>query len=277
MDFRSVTGLTILAGSVNKISIGGVVVWSKKNDGRYKILKDGQLIDRITIADLVSKVQDGSAQTDYGIGAQIVVPYHDPFDDNDYELPFNFGTFTAYGEGKLGLQAHYAVPNQEIQYKASTRLCEWKDSYICTWLNSDFLNCMPEDFSEAMISLKHGNTEETLVSSKMFILSLEASCASLDKVTQASPQPFYSDNMVWEYWSNKIGIPQKYNETNTARVFYKANGKSADNYIIVPNYLYTFNDKGILLEKFMCMFSRGTFNTSVASSYFFVVPACVIG
>ena len=108
MDFRSVTGLTIPAGNVNKISIGGVVYWNKEISAgsKYKIMKDGIQIAQVTMSRLVKQVNSGAAQEDYGIGAQIIVPYNDPFNNTEYELPFNVGTFTAVGNKKLGLQAH---------------------------------------------------------------------------------------------------------------------------------------------------------------------------
>ena len=109
MDFRSVTGLTIPAGSVNKISIGGIVYWNKEISAgnNYSIMKNGVEIAKVTMPQLVKQVNRGYAEENYGIGAQIIVPFCYNLQKNyTYALPFNFGTFTAYGEGKLGLQAH---------------------------------------------------------------------------------------------------------------------------------------------------------------------------
>ena len=51
MDFRGVTGLTIPAGSVNKISIDGVIYWNKEiSDDSWLMLgfdRDGRYIQLI--------------------------------------------------------------------------------------------------------------------------------------------------------------------------------------------------------------------------------------
>ena len=117
MDFRNITGITIPAGRVNKISIGGVVYWNKaiSAGNKYKIMKDDVQVAEVTMSWLLKQVNSGVAQERYGIGAQIIVPYTDPFDNITYDLPFNFGTFTAVGR-RLGLQAHYGIPSQNIVY-----------------------------------------------------------------------------------------------------------------------------------------------------------------
>ena len=76
-NFKISDSVTIPAGSVNKIVIGGVVVWSKKSANKYKILKNDEQVDSLTMFRIVTKVPNGDAQTDYGIGTQIVIPYHD--------------------------------------------------------------------------------------------------------------------------------------------------------------------------------------------------------
>lgn len=103
MDFRNVVELTIPEGSVAGIKRGNLSIWSKSTRNKYKILKNGSQVANITMSNFVKAIQNGAAQTDWGIDAQIVIPYTDPFDNTTYELPFNFGTFTAYGDGKLGL------------------------------------------------------------------------------------------------------------------------------------------------------------------------------
>ena len=216
MDFRSVKSLTIPAGNVNKILIGGVVYWKKSNN-KYKIMKDGVLLAELTMQELVSQVNSGAAQEDFGIGAQIIVPYKDAWDGTTYDLPFNFGTFTAYGEGKLGLQVHYTVPIQVTPYsetKEETYLGKrnnfysWKDSYAYKWLNAyatehgitdnqglfvgrtGFLGCLPEDFVDAMSTTTHGHeedtteaTEATLVSGKVFLPSATNMSCEIGDIT----------------------------------------------------------------------------------------------
>ena len=302
MDFRSVTGVTISSASVNKISIGGIVVW-RKNANKYKILKDNVLIDEITIADLVSRVQDGSAKTDYGVGTQIIIPYHDPFDNNNYNLPFNFGTFTAYGENKLGLQAHYAIPTVGVQYGTpvdndSSKYCTWSDSYMYKWLNSynteheishkdyvnkkGFLGCLPRDFTSAMLSTSHGNASypsaSQEVSGKFFLPGAINSYA----ITGYSNKDAYYDmlgdgeNAVWEYWRERIGTtsPQTNSGQNANRISYKIDTKQACN-IRLPNIVHNSSSKYDSVATFNYL---GMYSMSIASSTdVFSLPACVIG
>ena len=227
MDFRNVTGLTIPTGSVNKISIGGVVVWSK-NDGRYEIMKDGEVIDRITISDLVDKVQDCSAQEDYGIGAQIIVPYHDSWDDKDYRLPFDFVSFTAAGEGTVVLQSHYAIPTTALVYcqrtSSTSSYCKFEQSSIFKWLNSHetehnlsatsyenktgFLDCLPQDFVDVMLT----NT--------VTVSNVNYDC----KFYVPHPNNYNAANVnsSWEYWVQKVNNTQSlWNTLNTTNNAWK--------------------------------------------------------
>lgn len=257
MDFRNVTGVTIPAGNVNKISIGGVVFWKKSNN-KYKIIKDGVQLAEVTMSDLVSQVNSGVAQEDYGIGAQLIVPYTDAWDGVTYDLPFNFGTFIAYGQGTLGLQAHYAVPAQSTSYSQTqeetylgirSTFYSWKDSYAYKWLNAcdsehgitdtpqglfigknGFLGCLPEDFVDAMNITTHGReedtaemTEATLVSGKIFLPgATNISCEIGDIETYKyhniiSAMAGDGENTVWEYWQNKIGHLQTIDEILSER------------------------------------------------------------
>lgn len=52
MDFRNITGITIPAGRVNKISIDGVVYWNKaiSAGNKYKIMKDDVQVAEVTMS-----------------------------------------------------------------------------------------------------------------------------------------------------------------------------------------------------------------------------------
>lgn len=290
MDFRSVTGVTIPAGNVNKISIGGVVVWSKP-DSRYKILKGGNVADRLSLADFVSKVQDGSAETDYGIGAQIIVPYHDPFDNKDYNLPFDLGTFTAFGEGKLGLQAHYGIPNQDLPYGAGGR-CILANSYFYYWSsgtssykltgtpyeNKTALRyCLPEDFVNALNRRSYTELDEngnvTGGSYYFFILAvseLYASSAQVISRGRAYGSAISDTNSytVWEYWADRIGSLQDSNEIRQARISY-----ALDNTNTPINTI----SKSATSSKMLRFDTSGKFISGNASDNYRYLPACIIG
>lgn len=300
MDFRNVAGLTIPAGSVNKISIGGVVVWSKKNDGRYKILKDGVQVDRITIADLVSKVQDGSAQTDYGIGAQIVIPYHDEWDNNKYQLPFNFASFNQY-QNKLVLQTHYAVPSTPIPF-GNNLYCIYDNSYMKKWLHAynteheltiteyadrkGFLGCLPQDFVEALQDVTFCNSVV-----KVFIPS-RVQLNVAETLTKTATSGSYTirdysytisyNHVVWEYWKTLIGsTAQKLEEYEEKRKVFGLDGvtraaTATSSYFNIPSYTQSGVKYSSSTQQ--CIFQKnGQCILSYASDSYQYLPACVIG
>ena len=178
MDFRSVTGVTIPPGSVSKISIGGVVVWNKAiSDGnKYKIMKNGVQVAEVTMSRLVKQVNNGVAQEDYGIGAQIIVPYNDPFNNTEYELPFNQGT-DYYGK-------------------------------------RSFIESLPEDFTDffgthTVRATKVTTEPEEDADDKIFLLSVTQSHA-LGSSMVSDPSGAI-EGTSWEYWKQKIGDnAQKY-------------------------------------------------------------------
>lgn len=248
MDFRNIINIIIPAGRVNKISIGGVVYWNKaiSAGNKYKIMKNDVQVAEVTMSRLVKQVNSGVAQENYGIGAQLIVPYHDSWNNQDYELPFNFGTFTAYGEGKLGLQAHYAIPTSDVSHgnvSSNNYFCFWKDSYPYKWLNAygteyeitnngnytnrnGFLSCIPEDFVDIMNTTSHGNfeytmlgyvpddaayerSEETLVSGKIFLPGpSNSNMATMCGSYNNWTSYGDGDWNTWEYWINRMGSSQ---------------------------------------------------------------------
>ena len=309
MDFRNVAGLTIPAGSVESIKIGNVTVWSK-NANKYKILKDGVEVAEVTMSQFVSAIQSGAAQEDWGIGAQIVIPYHDFWTDKDYELPFNFGTFTAYGEGKLGLQVNNGVPTQAVHYgekEGSINFCSWENSYAYKWLNAyntsyglendsyyagktGFLGCIPKDFSNAIIPTYHGYSLTVL--SKIFLLGLENLYISVNKdvlVNSENNLKYYvypmsgdGENVAWDYWKNLIGtsspleVPQS-NSNIIKEKIDKSVGSSVNSYWCTNKLKRTSqkNITGTFLQTHIN--SNGTLEPINSMSTSIYLPACVIG
>lgn len=295
MDFRSVTGLTIPAGNVNKISIGGVVYWNKEisASSKYKIMKDGIQIAQVTMSRLVKQVNSGAAQEDYGIGAQIIVPYNDPFNNTEYELPFNFGTFTAVGNKKLGLQAHYGVPSKNVPYGG---YCTWYLSYFRRWANNSdistlkgtdyygkrsFIESLPEDFTDffgthTVRATKVTTEPEEDADDKIFLLSVTQSHA-LGSYMVSDPSGAI-EGTAWEYWKQKIGDnAQKYGYTNTNRIVYAVNNTSLPVSTFTRTLYASTNKYGITTYYVHYFAERGyTSNSSpnLATRY---LPACVIG
>ena len=288
MDFRSVTGVTIPAGSVNKISIGGVVVWNKPSGNRYKILNNTTQVAKVTMSQFVNAIQSGAAQEDWGIGAQIVVPYHDSWDNNDYELPFIFGTFTQY-PGKLGLLTEYGIPSTTLRYAASTTGTTFKNSYLKQWLNAygtehnltetkyvgkvGFLGCLPQDFVEA-------------ISEEVKILSGREYCLDTSSYTSTSTtydyKPFnQGTDFIWEYWQAKVGtkrkLPISTNNSNY-RAYNVAKRETVTNRMIdtiFGLYLKTSGNLDKLRNLYFTGYGKTDLNqSSLEYSY---QPACYIG
>ena len=308
MELSSVKKIITPQGSLKKIIRNdGVVIWSKKSlDLTYTIWKDGVLIDTVTIADFVNKIHSGYAQENYGIGAQIMIPYTDPFNDVTYDCPFNFGTFTQY-PGKLGLQTHYALPSKAVAYGAQVKhnsaqyyyYCIWRNSYMYNWLNTNgivdgtnygtgtngFLSCIPADFVEAIQSISFMNTD-----CQFFLLTATQSCAaritthsSTGAITGQIWTSVEDEGEVWEYWQNKIGEPQKYDSssaaivlesrivTNIADKIERVNVKTPT--IIKPTIINTSSFK-----LYHATFKKsGSYNCSKSDTAAYYQPACVIG
>ncbi len=214
-------------------SLGIPVSIFSPSSNKYKILKDNEQVANVSIVEFVKAVQSGAAQEDWGVGAQIVIPYTDPVSRTEVvDLPFNLGTFTAYGEGKVGLQAHYAVPYVDAPYSGpdltqpnayKTEIdgyISWKDSIAREWLNSynavsdfpvadGFLAGLPEDFVRAIIPTNHGSTSDTVVSSKFFLPGATNLYAQTGTIGDYTVYDTVGDgeSAAWEYWRNRIGTP----------------------------------------------------------------------
>ena len=307
MELSNVKEIITPQGNLKKILRGDVVIWSKKaSDLKYTIWKNGELIDRVTMSQFVNKIQNGDARFDYGIGAQIMIPYTDPFNDVTYDCPFNFGTFTQY-PGKLGLQAGYSIPSRTFNYgeqKDATnndRSCKWEDSYIFKWLNSysahnitvgnykntnkGFLSCIPQDFVASLQTIPFKNTE-----CKIFILTAsQHNIISTYTYNKSSTQYIYevedeSEYGVWEYWQNLIGEPAKFNTTNYN--YYTNNiininttAKSVAGVTIFPSIVsYTQKTSKQTTSRYdMVAINNMQISTLQASLTSNFRPACVIG
>ena len=276
---------------------------------KYTIWKDGVLIDTVTIADFVNKIHSGYTEENYGIGAQIMIPYTDPFDGVTYDCPFNFGTFTQY-HGKLGLQTHYALPSNSIIYGSTTQKnsssytyqCTWENSYLYQCLNSlnnvpyytttsknvvqaSILNCLPTDFITSLQTISFMNTD-----CKFFLLTATQSCANTETKAKSggmltiATQADY-EGEVWEYWQNKIITPQVFNTNSNSginnRIVYSIADKNLAVNIITPTILrYKYQPAGwsAVYKYYQASFgNQGNFKYASASSSAYYQPACVIG
>ena len=300
MELSNVKEIITPQGNLKKILRGDVVIWSKKaSDLKYTIWKDGELIDRVTMSQFVNKIQNGDAQTDYGIGAQIMIPYTDPFNGVTYDCPFNFGTFTQY-PGKLGLQTHYALPSKAVSYGANARQnstqkyfqCYWKNSYMYNWLNTKgvvsntnygskingFLSCIPEDFISALQTISFMSTD-----CKFFLLTNTQSCANTENATRyvTASQPDF-EGEVWEYWQNRIGTPQEYYATDTNRIIYSIANQSEAVAITTASVLYrkSYTKNGVHYDPAYYQYGfdkSGKSKNVSADTKNYYQPACVIG
>ena len=250
MELSNVKEIITPNGNLKKILRGDVVIWSKKSDLKYTIWKDGVLIDRVTMPQFVDKIHSGYAEENYGIGAQIMIPYTDPFNGITYDCPFNFGTFTQY-PGKLGLQTHYALPSIAVAYGAvtvggNTGNSNWEKSYIYQWFHTSgicsvtgfnkkngFLSCLPEDFVNTLQDIPTGQSDTP---SKFFLLTATQYYVETEYI--GVPNPTSASNGInincldiehekeaWEYWKNKIGSPQICTKANDERIFNSIDNK----------------------------------------------------
>ena len=126
MDISKAKSIITPAGSLKRIlNPAGVVIWEKPSEEpNYRVYKDGELVAKLTLSNFIDTVHSGAAQEDWGIGAELELPTGHRF---------YFGTFTKYGNGKLGLYAKLpAISN--VPYGPTTgtdqsRNCAWSNSY----------------------------------------------------------------------------------------------------------------------------------------------------
>ena len=307
MELSNVKEIITPQGNLKKILRGDVVIWSKKaSDLKYTIWKNGELIDRITMSQFVNKIQNGDAQTDYGIGAQIMIPYTDPFNDVTYDCPFNFGTFTQY-PGKLGLQTHYALPSKAVAYGTVTigntinSSSNWETSYIYHWLNTSgisyssknfngkngFLSCLPADFVNRLQDIPTGKSETP---SKFFLLTATQYYVDTELITVEKPTNTSKGNNIncfdlehekeaWEYWINRISSPQICLKTTNDRIIYSLSDNKAANIVTITPGRKILYKSGVSAQytNGLYYFSvNGSCNIGSATNFKYQ-PACVIG
>ena len=136
----------------NRINNGNNSAEDDSNAPKYTIRKDGADIDHITLNSLISKIKNNTVLTDYGWGSQLIVKYTDAATSDEYDLPFNFGTYQEFEKedgtkfNGLGLVAEYALPIEGIQFdnnepsntnsdRRSKGNNRWKHSNVRQWLN----------------------------------------------------------------------------------------------------------------------------------------------
>ena len=288
MDVSKAKRIITPAGELKCILSGGVVIW-KKPVGEYKIIKDGEIVAELTLTEFINAIHSGEAKENWGIGARLNTPQGPSF---------YFGTFTAYGEGKLGLYACNAakskVPYGPKNSSATAETCTWSNSYIKKWLNasdtghgitvtgykgvSGYCSQFPKDFVNKL------NTISTFgSSSKFFLLSANQQYASVAKVEGAYGTKYRggTDDVAsaWELWKNRIVTIQKLDTTSSARKTYNNSSslclpttisynKDASRYGVSGafiSYHYVFDENG-----------KAKHGACDSSSYSFY-PACVIG
>ena len=96
---------------------------------KYEIRSSaGVALANIPLADLQSMIADGTALSQYGIGAELIVPVHNLFGDTAgmiRECPFRFGTFRQFELQNgttfngLGLESKYALPVTAVPFDAA--------------------------------------------------------------------------------------------------------------------------------------------------------------
>lgn len=254
MDFRNVKGIITPAGSLATIKIGNVVVWNKSTENKYPILVNGEQVDKLTMSRLGTKVQNGDAQTDYGIGAQIVVPYHDPWDGEKYKLPFDFGTFKTSSTPQLGLQAYYAIPSQNVPFGkdvSGNYSCSFssENCAVRLWLNAHgtehnlnkttqnpafepyenkrgFLGCLPEDFIEVI----NGNIGILGAINMNFDMDTKVPGSSTYKNWAFNILNSSMGTNVWQYWEREITTKTLLHSSNEKYKRAQINSTSFFNY-----------------------------------------------
>lgn len=234
--FANITDVKIPEGNCIRIqeTVGGRVLWEKT--GKYEIRKNGSAIDRVTIEELQRKIGDGTAETQYGIGAQLVLTIEGDYSGGThfkYEYPMNFAAFKSFTKQNnqtvsgLGLHAAYGLPVDSVfNYNSdgSSPTGRWRDAKVRTWMNSDLesmggidvtainggaVRCgmmylFPDDFISAVIPVKvqsiwiDGTNYSTF--DKFFLLSLTEMSTDIDNSGLAA-----IEGPAWEYWAQRLG------------------------------------------------------------------------
>lgn len=213
LNFANVTDVRIPQGDCIRIqeTVGGRILWEKKK-GKYEIRKNGVTVDWVDIDQLQRKITDGTAQSQYGIGAQLIltIKNEDTVNNKIYEIeyPMNFGTFRTFTKENgqtvngLGLHAakqfpHFAAFDLPRTGSSTEVTCRWKDSLIREWMNNEgsmpaprpagdwtthgMAWAFPSDFLAALCSVKVQTSAQSgannfvvdTVYDKFFLLSIE--------------------------------------------------------------------------------------------------------
>ena len=159
--FANVTDVRIPQGDCIRIqeTIGGRIIWEKKKKGKYEIRKNGVEIDRVDIDTLQKKIGDGTAQSQYGIGAQLILTYTELYNygDHEYEYPMNFGTFRTFEKedgtsfNGLGLHAQYSVDVEQPYDLYAGRSYVWGEVSTRDWMNSSGTEWVKKELHEETV------------------------------------------------------------------------------------------------------------------------------
>lgn len=313
LNFANVTDVRIPQGDCIRIqeTVGGRILWEKKK-GKYEIRKNGVTVDWVDIDQLQRKITDGTAQSQYGIGAQLVLSYRfihpSTGEELNLECPMNFGTFRTFTreDGStfkgLGMQSLYALPDifgfnyyVSCQDKDGGR---WKRATIRHCINGHgtnwaqeaaapareyrlnivgLLDRFPVDFIEALAPVRIATTvyggSIDITYDTFFLLSLEEAYCSWDNTVNITQG---TEGAAWEYWIQKIGnSPQSIGNSNPNRIIQDMKDKGNVPYVAFrTSYLVNpyVNNEGL----FYSGNSGGIYGTVGYDVDFAIVPACVL-
>lgn len=93
---------------------------------RYEIRKNNTKFATVTLGDLKKMAEDGTVETRFGFGAELIVPVHNLYNQESaiYECPFRLGTVREFElqDGTkftgLGLVSKYGLPVADVQFDA---------------------------------------------------------------------------------------------------------------------------------------------------------------
>lgn len=167
----------------------------------YPIYKDGVLIGSATIRELRHKIKNETIIEEFGYGAELMIPVHDVYGTpvgSTYEMPFLFGTVKDWetADGRIVKGLGLVAKNGALPARNYGPTDQWSTSYIRDYLNNDFPNCLPWDFTREIkpIKIKYGdfNTLINTTIDSFFILSLDEICPN--------------GSILWDYY--RINFPE---------------------------------------------------------------------
>lgn len=294
MDVSLAKAIKTPKGSLKRILKDDVIIWEKTDGPKYNIRKNGVSIAQVTMNEFVDAVRSEYAKQKWGLGAQLVVPYKDPFNNITYELPFDFVNFRS---GRVRLQTHYAIPSCGLTYGTTTskynNYCSFSGSYIRKWLNSrdtshgitispyagkrGFLGCLPSDFVAKIDSFVLPNAREVNADTEKFRWR-KSTTYVYDFSFDTSPT-----TAAWDYWANRITSPDRITGGNGLKraVFpigiSSTKETSASNAAsIVTTTKVTQSIVSGYTYYYLFGFNKGSSELANASSQYKYTPSCLV-